>query len=293
MKRVGFIGLGNLGLPIATNLLRAGYVIKVYNRTKEKAASLVVGGAQAVSYSHEVADRGGIVISLVSDDNALLDVANDELAGALGNGGLHISMSTIGANTSRDLATHHKKFGVNYLAAPVFARPEAAAAKKGFVCLSGGNPSERSRAHAVLTDAVAQQVFDFGNDAGAANVVKLIGNFMLAASIELMAEVFALSEKNGLETQSVYEMLTSTLFAAPVFQNYGRLILNRKFDPPSFRLALGLKDVNLILQNSNQTKSPLPMANLVRDKMMKSIAHGNDERDWAAFSEEARRDSGI
>ncbi len=293
MKSVGFIGLGNLGIPIATNLIKAGYDLKVYNRTKEKASPLVALGAKSVGHAHEVAEPGGIVITLVSDDSALREVAGDEFAKALGNGGLHISMSTIGADTSRSLAIHHKTFGVRYVAAPVFARPEAAAAKSGFVCLSGATAEDRNRARPLLTDGVAKQIFDFGEDAGTAHVVKLIGNFMIAASIEMMAEAFALAEKNGVPSQAVYEMLTSTLFAAPVFQNYGRIILSKKFEPASFRLALGLKDVNLVLQNGNQSQTPMPMANLVHDRMLRGIAIGNADLDWASFAEEALKDAGI
>ncbi len=293
MNNIGFIGLGNLGFPIATNLLKAGYDIKVYNRTKEKASALIALGAKSVTHPFEVASPGGIVITLVSDDAALREVACDEFAKALGKGGLHISMSTIGADTSRALALHHKQFGVSYLAAPVFARPEAAAAKLGSVCISGGTVEERNRAKPFLTDGVAKQIFDFGDDPGAANVVKLIGNFMISASVEMMAESFALAEKNGVPTQAVYEMLTSTLFASPIFQNYGRIILGKKFKPASFRLLLGLKDINLVLQNGNQSQTPLPMANLVHDRMLRGVANGNAELDWSSFAEEAGRDAGI
>lgn len=293
MNTIGFIGLGNLGLPIATNLIKAGYGLKVYNRTKEKASSLVALGAKSVSQAHEAASPGGIVITLVSDDHALREVAGDALAKALGQGGLHISMSTIGADTSRSLALHHKKFGVSYLAAPVFARPEAAAAKLGSVCFSGGTPEDRNRARQVLTEGVAKNIFDFGDDAGAANVVKLIGNFMIAASVEMLAEGFALAEKNGVPAQAVYEMLTGTLFAAPVFQNYGRIILSKKFEPASFRLALGLKDVNLVLENANQSQTPMPMANLVHDRLLRGMANGNGDLDWASFANEVLKDAGL
>lgn len=293
MKKLGFVGLGNLGSPIAANLLKAGYDLSVYNRTPEKASPLVSQGARLARRAHETATLGGVVITLVSDDAALREIANDEFAAALGNGGLHISMSTIGPETSRTLAAHHRAFGVAYVSAPVFARPEAAAAKAGFVCLSGSTAPERARAAAILTDSVAKQIFDFGDDAGAAHVVKMLGNFMIASSIEMLAEAFALAEKNGVAAQSVHEMLTTTLFAAPVLQNYGRIILARKFEPAAFRLTLGLKDVKLVLENANQKKAPMPLANLVHDKMLKGIARGDADLDWSSFAEESRRDAGL
>jgi 3-hydroxyisobutyrate dehydrogenase-like beta-hydroxyacid dehydrogenase len=293
MDTIGFIGLGNLGLPIAGNLCKAGYPVKVYNRTQKKASPLIALGAQVVSKASEVADQGGIVVTLVSDDDALRHVADDDFARALGKDGLHSSMSTMAPKTSRDLALHHRQFGVRYVSAPVFARPDAAAARLGNVCLSGGMAVDRNRAKPVLSDGVAKQIFDFGDDAGSANVVKLIGNFMIASSIEMMAEGFVLAEKNGLAAQAVYDMLTSTIFAAPVFQNYGRIILKRQFEPASFRLALGLKDVNLVLQNGNQSQTPLPLAHLVRNRLLKAMEEGNSEVDWSSFSEQVRRDAGL
>jgi 3-hydroxyisobutyrate dehydrogenase-like beta-hydroxyacid dehydrogenase len=293
MTTIGFIGLGNLGLPIASNLAKAGYPLRVYNRTLEKTAPLAGLGAQVAATAAETTEKGGIVISLVSDDAALNEIATDALASSLGEGGIHLSMSTVGAHTSRALALHHRKFGVHYIAAPVFARPEAAAAKSGTVCLSGASIAERNGVHAMLRDAVAKQIFDFGDYAGSANVVKLIGNFMIATSVELLAEAFTLAEKNGIAASAVYDMFTSTLFAAPVFQNYGRIILHKNYAPPSFRLALGLKDVNLVLQNGNQTQTAIPIANLLHDRMVKGMANGHQDQDWSSFAEEARRDAGL
>lgn len=290
---VGFIGLGNLGSPIASNLVRSGYTVKVYNRTKEKAAPLTALGAIVVTEPHEVVTKGGVVVSLVSDDKALKQVAGDTFAKALGQGGLHISMSTISPDTSRDLAEHHRKFGVTYIAAPVFARPEAAAAKMGFVCISGGTESDRERTKPVLTDAVAKQIFDFGEDPGAANVVKLAGNFMLAASIEIMAEAFTLAEKNGLPAKGVYEMLTSTLFAAPLFQNYGRMIVQQQFEPAAFRLALGLKDIDLVLDTAQESGTPMPVAELLQSRLQKSMAKGDGDLDWSAFTKLVAEDAGL
>jgi 3-hydroxyisobutyrate dehydrogenase-like beta-hydroxyacid dehydrogenase len=293
MKTIGFIGLGNLGTPIATNLAKAGYAITVYNRTREKAEGLASLGARVADRPIGTLSSGGMVITLVSDDKALKEIATDDFAKALGAGGIHISMSTIAADTSRAMAEHHRQFGATYIAAPVFARPEAAAAKLGNVCISGGTAEERNRIKPVLHDAVAKGIFEFGNDAGAANVVKLIGNFIIASSLEMMSEAFTLAEKNGVDPKSVYEMITSTLLATPLFQNYGRIILAQQFDPAAFKLALGLKDVNLVLQNGNQTRTPMPLANLVHDRMVKAMANGKADLDWSCFAADVRGDAGL
>jgi 3-hydroxyisobutyrate dehydrogenase-like beta-hydroxyacid dehydrogenase len=283
---VGFIGLGNLGLPIASNLVKSGYTVRVFNRTREKAKPLADLGATIVSEASEAATPGGVVITLLSDDLAVKQVADDTFVKALGQGGIHISMSTISPDTSRELSAHHQKHGVTYIAAPVFARPEAAAARMGFVCTSGGAQHDRDRIKPFLTDAVAKQIIDFGDEPGAANVVKLVGNFMLAASIEMMAEAFTLAEKNGLPAQTVYEMLTSTLFNAPVFQNYGRILVQQQFEPASFRLALGLKDINLLLDTAQKSSTPMPLADLIRDRLQKSMKDGEGDLDWSAFTKQ-------
>lgn len=290
---VGFIGLGNLGLPIASNLVKSGYTVRVFNRTLEKAKPLASLGATVVSEPHEAATPGGVVITLLSDDRALKEVATDAFAKALGHGGVHVSMSTISPDTSRELSAHHQKFGVTYIAAPVFARPEAAAAKMGFVCISGGKQIDRDRVKPVLTDAVAKQIIDFGDEPGGANVVKLIGNFMLAASIEMMGEAFTLAEKNGLPPKAVYEMLTSSIFAAPVFQNYGRIIVEQRFEPVAFRLALGLKDINLVLDTAQKSGTPMPLADLLHDRLQKSVDEGDGDLDWSAFTKQVAEDAGI
>jgi 3-hydroxyisobutyrate dehydrogenase-like beta-hydroxyacid dehydrogenase len=292
METIGFIGLGNLGLPMATNLLKAGYPVTAYNRSREKAKPLEMLGANIVNQPEGVAKKGIIVITLVSDDNALREVSQN-LAKALGENGLHISMSTVSADTNRDLAEIHKKAGAEFIAAPIFGRPEAIAAKAAAVCISGSTLSQRQRATTILKDGAARVVFDFGDETGATNVVKLIGNFMIASSIEMMAEAFALAEKNGIEVSSLYDMLTSTIFSAPVFQNYGRIIMNRSYYPAAFRIALGLKDVNLVLSNAEKNETPMPMAKLVQNKLQKAMASGKPENDWSSFAEEARKEAGL
>ncbi len=293
METVGFIGIGNLGLPIAKNLIQSGYKLKVYNRTRVKTKPLADLGATIVGTPAEAAESGGIVFSLVADDRALEEICTETLIQKLGEGGLHISMSTVSADVSRRLAKLHEKAGAAFVAAPVFARPEAAAARAGSVCISGATAQIRERAKPVLTAAVAKAIFDFWDDAGAANVVKLIGNFMIASSIELLAEALTLAEKNGLAPPAVHEMLTSTIFAAPVFQNYGRIIMGRNYEPASFRQVLGLKDVNLVLENARAANVPLPLANLVQNRMTSGVAKGLGDSDWASFADRVREDAGL
>jgi 3-hydroxyisobutyrate dehydrogenase-like beta-hydroxyacid dehydrogenase len=292
-ETVGLIGLGNMGVPMALNLMRGGYEVRVYNRTAAKSQPLIEQGAKLAAQASDVAVRGGVVFSIVADDHALEEVcmARPSFVERLGQGGVHVSMSTISPAISRRLAWHHSQHGVTYVAAPVFGRPDAAAAKKLWVCLSG--PTAAKKRIEPMLAAMGQGNFDFGEDPGAANVAKLCGNFLIAAAIEALGETLALAEKNGLDRMSVVNMLTHTLFACRAYEGYGKLIAENKFEPPGFRLVMGLKDVNLVSQTAEASRVPMPIASLVRDRFLASLAKGHAEIDWAGISLNASEDAGI
>ena len=292
-ETLGFIGLGNMGEPIAASLLRAGFALRVYNRTAAKSAALVAKGAAQIANASEVAQPGGIVLTMLADDRAVEEVALREhsFVERLGAGGIHISLSSIGPATSRRLAEHHAKHKVEYLAAPVFGRPEAAAAARLWVCTSGA-PAAKQRVQPVLT-AISQGIFDFGEDVGAANVVKLCGNFLIAAAIEAMAECQTLARKNGVDPKQLAEMFGKTLFAGPVYQGYGKQIAEQRFEPAGFRLALGLKDINLALQTGASSSVPMPIASVLRDRWTESVAKGRADMDWTAAALAVAEDAGL
>ncbi len=293
METIGFIGTGHLGYPIAENLLKAGYTLRIYNRTREKALPLEQLGAVLVSSPEETAVKGGIVMSLVADDKALEAVTTDALLAALGNGGIHVSMSTVSPDISRELSVRHNQRGVTFVAAPVFARPDAAAAKVGNAVISGP-AAAKEKIRPLLQAGFARNIFDLGEDAGSANVLKLMGNFMIAGAMELMAEAFALAEKNGVDPRVAYEMLTTTLFSGPIFRNYGAMILDRKFTGnPSFSAALGLKDMDLVLQTARKSYTPMPLANLVQNRLATILAKDIHDADWTALASGALEDAGL
>ena len=290
---VGFIGLGSMGLPIAMNLLESGYKLRVYNRTLQKAQPLVDKGAELGKSPADVVEPGGIVISMLANDQALEDVVLGEngILEKLGNGGIHISMSTISPTTAQNLAQQHEQKGTHYLAAPVFGRPDAAAARKLWICLSG-NGAAKERVLPLL-NVLGQKVFDFGEQVSAANVVKLSGNFLIISAIEAMAEAFTLAEKNGIDRSQVAELFGQTLFACPIYQNYGRMIAQEQYEPAGFKLALGLKDVELALQTAKESQMPMPFASLVRDRLISSIAKGRGDIDWTGLALGVSEDAGL
>jgi len=289
-ETLGFIGLGNMGEPIAMNLLAAGYALRVYNRTPSKAAALVAKGAMVVGNPAEVAVAGGVVLTMLSDDRALEEVclAPGSFVEKLGPGGIHISISTIAPATARRLAEHHAKQRVSYLACPVFGRPDAAAAKRLWICVSG--PATARKRVQPIFSALGQGTFDLGEDPGAANVAKLCGNFLIAANLEALAELLILAEKSGLTKKSIAEVMG---IFSPMHKNYANLMAEQAFFPAGFRLALGLKDINLVLQTAANCETPMPLGSLLHDRWLSAVAKGRGDLDWSAIALDAAEDAGV
>ena len=290
---IGFVGVGNMGQPMAANLLEAGYSVRVWNRSPARAAALTARGATSVSRPEEVAEPGALVISSLSNDRVLEEVvgANHELLRRLGPGGIHVSTSTVAPETSRRLAEGHQHSGITYLAAPLLGRPDAAAAAKLWIFLSG--PAEaRERARPVLR-VLGQGVFDLGEDPGAANVVKLAYNFLLASAIEAMAEAFTLAEKNGIERHRLADLLAQTVFDCPAYRNYSRQIAEQRYKPALMKLALGLKDVRLVLRTAASSLVPLPLASLLHDRLLAAVAKGRGDLDWTGLAGEVSEAAGL
>jgi 3-hydroxyisobutyrate dehydrogenase-like beta-hydroxyacid dehydrogenase len=290
---IGFIGTGNMGLPMARNLLKAGFSPRVYNRTAEKARPLAEQGAQIVGSPAETVEPGGIVITMLANDAAVESVVMGEggFLDHLGPSGIHLSMSTIAPATVLRLVALHEQRGSLLVSAPVFGRPEAAEARKLWIAEAGPRPA-KERVRPVL-EALGQGIFDFGETQGAANVVKLCGNFMLVAAMEAMAETSTLAEKNGVPRTDVMNMLTQTLFACGPYQNYGKAIAEERYTPAGFKLVLGLKDVTLALQTATDARMPMPLASLVHDRMMAGMAKGREDMDWSALALGVSEDAGL
>jgi len=279
-EKIGFIGLGHMGTPMAKNLLAAGYHLQVYNRTLSKADELGEGITKCRTPS-DAADGATAIITILSEDEVVKEVVlgGDGILKKLPKGAVHISMSTIAPDTAQLLSDKHHEAGSSYLAAPVFGRPEAAAAKKLWICVSGDQTS-KDKAKSILEN-LGQGIIDFGETAGGANVVKIAGNFMIMASLEMMAEAFTLAEKNALDRTKVSEFFGSTLFNAPIFQNYGKAIAGKAYQPVGFKSKLGYKDARLAFKLSQASEVPMPMATAVHNRLLTAVAKGWGDTDWA------------
>ena len=279
-NKIGFIGLGSMGTPMAKNLLEAGYHLQVYNRTLSKADEFGDGITKCKTPA-EAADGVSAIITMLSEDDVVKGavLGDDGILKTLPKGAVHISMSTISPDTAQLLSAKHQDAGCCYVAAPVFGRPEAAAAKKLWICISGDQAS-KDKARPILEN-LGQGIIDFGESAGGANVVKIAGNFMIMASLEMMAEAFTLAEKNGLDRAKVSEFFGSTLFNTPIFQNYGKAIANKQYQPVGFKSKLGYKDARLAFKLSQQSQAPMPIATAVHNRLLTAVAKGWGETDWA------------
>ncbi|HEY5408946.1 MAG TPA: NAD(P)-dependent oxidoreductase [Ginsengibacter sp.] len=284
-QNIGFIGLGSLGTPIALNLMESGHVLHLYNRTLSKTESLAKHGAIVCKSIADLAQKCSIVFTIVSDDAALKNICegDDGLLKNLKKDSIHVSMTTILPETAEKLALLHKQHGQHYLAAPVFGRPEAASAKKLNYVISGEENICR-QIQPILKDAGAINVFDFGGNITAANTVKLCGNFLIASALEAIGESINLAEKSGVDAKQMWDMFSQTLFNTPLFHNYSNIILQQKFEPAAFTMKLGLKDMNLVLQQASLANQPMPLAQLVQKNMKAIVDSGKENVDWSAVS---------
>jgi 3-hydroxyisobutyrate dehydrogenase-like beta-hydroxyacid dehydrogenase len=278
---IGFIGLGNMGAGMAANLLKAGHHVTAYNRSQDKVEALAARGARPARTVAE-ACGGSVVISMLANDEAVEAVtfgAGGILA-TLPAAAVHVSCSTISVALATRLSAAHADAGQRFVAAPVFGRPEAAAAAKLFVVAAAEDAV--LQAVSPVFDAIGQRTFVVSDDPKAASLVKLSGNFLIASVIESLGEAMALVGKAGVDKSQYLELLTSTLFGAPVYQTYGGMIARDEFEPAGFAATLGLKDVRLALEAGEDLQVPLPIASLLRDRFLTLLAHGGGELDWSA-----------
>jgi 3-hydroxyisobutyrate dehydrogenase-like beta-hydroxyacid dehydrogenase len=290
--KVGFIGLGHMGAAMAGSLLQAGHEVTVHNRTPSKAQALLDRGAHLAARAAD-ACRGDAVITMLADDDAVERVVFGEsgVLQSLGQGTIHVSMSTISVALCERLADGHATAGHRFVAAPVFGRPDVAAKGKLFI-VAAGEP-EAVDACMPLFGAMGQRTILIGEAAQAANLVKLSGNFLIASVLEALGEAMALIRKGGIDPHRYFDLLTSTLFTGPVFTNYGELIANGRFQPAGFAAPLGEKDIRLALAAAETLRVPMPLASLVHDRLQTLIARGGEQLDWSAIGQLAANDAGL
>jgi 3-hydroxyisobutyrate dehydrogenase-like beta-hydroxyacid dehydrogenase len=292
-ESIAVVGIGAMGAGAARRLLDQGQRVVVWNRTQSKVASLLERGAASAESPRAAAAGAAIVITFLADDRALEEVAlgPDGVASGLGPDAVHLSMSTIAPTTAHRLAQAQGERGGAYVAAPVFGRPDAAAAGQLWIATSG--PAAAKAAARPVLELLGQGIRDFGGDPTAAHVVKLAGNFLIAAACEAMAEAYTLGEKCGLDRAQLAEFFGASLFPSRIYQNYGGAIAEHRYEPAGFKLRLGLKDLRLVLGAADAREVPMPLAGILHDRFLALAARGQGDLDWTAIGLAVAQEAGV
>lgn len=276
---------------IASDCLGYNEVIQVYDRNPDVVEqALKVGKGHLVSASLEdIANGCDVVFSMLPNDLAVKAVSSVLLAEGK-EGMTHISCSTVSPVTSRALAEEFAVENKSFVASPVFARPDGIA-KKQAVWMISGDDDGRALASSYLSNS--GRVVDYGVDTGAANIVKLCGNFLIASTIEAVSESMALAEKHGVDRISVMELLSSSIFDCLIYKGYGERVSSRDHRPGGFSLELGLKDVKLVHETAQQADVPMPFCSTLVDRFTSAKARGRGDFDWSAVGLSVAEDAGI
>jgi 3-hydroxyisobutyrate dehydrogenase-like beta-hydroxyacid dehydrogenase len=294
---VGFIGLGHMGIVMAANLHAGGYRVTAYVRRAAQTAKLAALGFKPTTDIADLFDCE-FVITMLPDDAALREVVFGRtgsgapgLAAGLMPGAIHLSMSTISTIAASELASEHARCGQGYVAAPVFGNPDAAKARELFI-IAAGTPADVERCQPIF-DVLGQQTFLVGNAPATANLVKLAGNVMTAATLEILGEVVALVRKRGFDPNQLLEILTGTMFGGRAHKIYGEKIAGQHYASSGFVFPLALKDVRLALAEAEAAGVPMPSVSVVRDRLVTGIARGYSELDWSALGLLAAEEAGL
>lgn len=291
--KVGFIGLGAMGRAMAQNLLSAGHELTVYNRTHSRADDLADQGARVAESPVDCARDAEAVVTMLADDRALESIVfgDQGLLQGLARGAVHVSSSTISVELSERLAGAHRAAGQGYVAAPVFGRPDAAAAKQLWI-VAAGRPGDVSFVEP-LFEAMGRGTTRLGPEPQAANTVKLAGNFLIGSMIEALGESFTLARKSGIDPKLFLEVLSAVMGKTPMLDRYAGMVAGESYLPAGFKMYLGLKDVRLMLAAGEAAEVPLPLASLLRDQLLSGVAQGMGDLDWAALAQVSAERAGL
>lgn len=275
-----------MGYPMAKNLIEQGFSVNLYNRTPEKIRDLVSLGGRVADTPAAAVANAAVVMTMLSDDAAVTDIATQVLP-ALRHGTVFMSLSSIKAETAQALADQCRTRGVQYVASPVMGRPPAAAARQLSLLLSGDAGAKS--VIAPIATAIGAKSFDFGPEPGTAHTVKLMLNFMIFTVVEMLSEVMLMAEKAGIDKALLLDTMLNTIYGAPVFKNYGTLIVQETEVPNGFTTALANKDLRLAQETAAALGAKLPLAELVRTHFEEMIAAGKGDKDVSGLITHLRK----
>jgi 3-hydroxyisobutyrate dehydrogenase-like beta-hydroxyacid dehydrogenase len=292
--RIGFVGLGAMGAAMASNLLDSGHDVCVFNRSATRAEALRALGATVAASPAQAAHSADAVFTMVADDAAVESVTFGErgIVAGMNPGAVHVSMSTIGLAAAQALAARHRLANRGFVSATVFGRPDSAVQRKLYIMAAGAD--EHLTPVLPLLRQLGQSVGIVGSDPSQANLVKLIGNFMLTVIVETLGEACAVAGMAGMDPARLVELLTHGPFNAPPYKIYGPAIAAQRFQPAGFALPLAQKDNRLMLAASEALGVALPLASLVHDRFLAMRALGfGSAHDLAALAYGALAEAGM
>jgi 3-hydroxyisobutyrate dehydrogenase-like beta-hydroxyacid dehydrogenase len=278
--KIGFLGLGAMGTPMALHLIAAGNELSVWNRTEERTKPLLREGAIAAATPAEAELGADAVITMLFDDEANEQVlfGPNGLLDALEPGALHISCSTISVALSERLTAEHARRGIDFVAAPVFGRPNVAAEGRLWIVVAGSDAAIQ-RARPVL-EPLSRGISVIGKEPRQAHALKLGGNFLISAMIHSLSEAFVYAEAQGIEPSTFLEAVNSALFQSPFYAAYGNVMLH----PPEHAaasIALGTKDLRLLREAAASRKVCLSLADNLAKIFAQAQEAGLGNEDWA------------
>lgn len=275
---VGFIGLGAMGSAMARNLVKAGHMVRAWNRSGDP-------GIDGVTMASDPADAfaAQAVFTMLSDDAAIREVLLEP--GVLGRarpGLVHVVTATISVAFAGELAAAHAAAGVGYVSAPVLGRPDVAA--KGELNILAAGKLEAVETVRPLLDVLGKKVWDMGEEPPRANAAKIAANMMLTMAIEAMAEAAVLTEANGLPRAAFFELILGTLFGGRAYESYSANIAKESYEP-GFKARLGLKDLRLATEAAKDAGHRLPMLDAVRGRLGEAVDAGLGDKDWSIMAD--------
>jgi 3-hydroxyisobutyrate dehydrogenase-like beta-hydroxyacid dehydrogenase len=291
--KIGFIGVGRMGSAIAGRIRDAGMDLVVYDSIPDMTKPFAAAGVPVAEDIKVCCGDRDIVITMLPDDAALeaVTLGDGGICDSLPAGSTHMMMGTHGPAAVRACAEQHERSGQISVATPVLGRPDVAAAGQLGIII-GGAPAAAERCKPVI-DVIARRVFEAGDKAEYAAIVKLANSLILACAIEAMGEGFSLVRKYGVDAKVLYDVMTEGLFAAPAYKGYGKLIAEEDYGTVGFTAALGLKEIRLILAAADKEHVPLPAGHVLHDRLLSLVANANGGKDWAYIAHEQAKGAGL
>lgn len=288
---IGFLGLGTMGTPMARNMARAGNAVSVWNRSSGKAGSVIEYGGREVASPMD-ALRLPVSCSALADDHAFAGtvLSPDSLA-AMKPGFIHVNLATVSPEMANHATEALAGIGARYVASPVFGRAEVADAGN-LTVLAAGEATAVDEVSPLL-DTIGRRTWRVGEDPKQANILKILGNYLIANALQAMAEATTIAEKVGGSPELLMDIMNDSLFPGVVYEGYGRMISTRTYEPNGFGLALGLKDVRLARAQAHAADVTLPFGSVLEDVFVDALAHGQGHQDWSAITEATRRRAGL